>query len=190
MIKSILAEGKLSRYVYFNNDGVITKISSKKEDDDSMWATFAIGDVLPFIDGTYRFSDYIVNKNTTDIGYSIVKKRVELKSRAIESQIKKITSCNDADIVVLLQGNSIKIKAAKRIIEKSISEDQEVTIAGKSDHPFFITLKDNPDYVLKEISVPYNKILTGSEFSEEIPFSIDKVSVYTRPYFNTYSLEI
>lgn len=190
MIKSIFNEGKLSRYVYFNNDGIITKISSKKEDDDdSLWATFAIGDVLPFINGSYKFSDYIVNKNSTDIGYSIVKKRVDLKSRAIESQIKKITPCNDADIMVLLQDNFIKIKAAGRIIEKGISSDQEVTIAGKSEHPFFITLKDNPDYVIKEVSVPYNVILTGSEFSEKIPFSHTKVSVYTRPYFNTYSLE-
>lgn len=191
MIKSIFAEGKPLRYVYFTNDGAITKISSKREDDnDSLWATFVIGDVLPFIDGTYRFTDYIVNKNSTDIGYSILKKKVDLKSRAIETQIKKITPCNDADIVVLLQDSIIKIRAAERIIEKGISSDQEVMIAGKSEHSFFLTLRDNPDYVLKEILVPYNVILTGSEFLQNIPFPKTKVSVYTRPYFNTYSLEI
>ena len=191
MINSILNNSEPSRYVYFNNDGMITKISSKKENDtDVMWATFKTEDVIPFIDGTYRFSDYVVNKNAKNLGHSIIKKRVDLKSRAIESQIKKITYCNDADIVVLLQDDTIKITASSSIVDKDISPDQEVMIAGKADHPFFVTLKDKPDYILKEILVPYSLILTGSEFSDVIPFSSKKVSVYTRPYFNTYSLEI
>lgn len=190
MIKSVTNKTVPLRYVYFSNEGTITKISSKNDDEsDDMWATFDIADVKPFIDGSFKFSDYVVNKNTTDMGYSIVKKRVDVKSRAIESQIRKITTCKDAEIVIKLEQNSIKIKAAKSVIEKDLSSDQEVMIAGKSSHPFFITIKDRPDFILQEVSVPYNILLTGETFSESIPYNHSAVSIYTRPYFNTYSLE-
>ncbi len=188
MIKSVVSDSLPLRYVYFSNEGTITKIASRTDDDtDDLWATFRISDVLPFIDGSYRFSDYVVNKNSTDIGYSIIKKRVDVKSRAIESQIKKVSTCNDAEIVIILKENNISIMASEKVIEKDISSDQEVMIAGKANHPFFITLKDRPDFILKEILVPYNLLLTGKIYSDTIPNST--VSVYTRPYFNTYSLE-
>jgi hypothetical protein len=190
MIKSVISDSLPLRYVYFSNEGTITKISSRTDSDsEDSWATFKISDVMPFIDGSYRFSDYLVNKNTNDLGYSIVKKRVDVKSRAIESQIKKVSACKDAEIVIVLKQNRISISASARVIEKDISSDQEVMIAGKSNHPFFITMKDRPDFILKEVLVPYNILLVGDTFSEPIPYNSTAVSIYTRPYFNTYSLE-
>lgn len=190
MIKSVTDPTVPLRYVYFSNEGTITKISSKNDTEtDDLWSTFSISDMMPFIDGSYKFSDYVVNKNTTDIGYSIVKKRVDVKSRAIESQIRKINTCNDAEIVLKLEKNNIKIQAANSVLEKNITSDQEVTIAGKTNHPFFITMKDRPDFILKEVLVPYKTLLTGEIFFESIPYNHLAVSIYTRPYFNTYSLE-
>lgn len=190
MIRSVTTKTVPLRYVYFSNDGTINKISSKNDTEtDDLWATFSITDVTPFIDGSYKFSDYVVNKNTTDIGYSIVKKRIDVKSRAIESQIRKINTCKDAEIVIFLKQDNITIRASQSVLEKDISSDQEVMIAGKTSHPFFITMKDRPDFILKEVLVPYNILLTGEVFSESIPYNHLAVSIYTRPYFNTYSLE-
>ena len=190
MIKSISSSSLPTRYVYFNNEGTISKISSKIIDDDAdMWALFKIEDVIPFIDGTYRFSDYLVSKIPNELGYSIIKKKVDMKSRAVETQIKKISTCKNAEIVVRLKNNTILVKASNAILETQISTDQEVMVAGKSSHPFFLTMKDRPDFIIKEISVPYNLLLTGIEFSEYIKFKNSEVSVYTRPYFNSYSLE-
>lgn len=190
MIRSISPSSLPSRHVYFNNEGTISKISSRVVDDDTdMWALFKIEDVLPFIDGTYRFSDYVVSKIPNELGYSIIKKKVDMKSRAVETQIRKISTCNDAEIIVKLKNNSIVVKASDKILETQISSDQEVMVAGKSFHSFFITMKDRPDFIIQEISVPYNLLLTGIEFSEQIRHKNTAVSVYTRPYFNSYSLE-
>jgi hypothetical protein len=69
-----------------------------------------------------------------------------------------------------------------------IDENQVVTIAGKTEHVFFVTHKDRPDFLIKTILVPFSELLSSGK-SIKLSYNKYNVSVYTQKYFDKYSWE-
>jgi hypothetical protein len=180
-----------SRAVFFTDDGVITKISSLSEKEANLnFAWFALKDVLPFLDGVYKFSDYIVTKTKNPLIHEIKKKSVDFKQRSADRLIHKISTCNDSEIVIKLDNTSIKIMASDGVLnEFDVNVNNDVKISGYETHIFYVTLKDNPDFVLQTIEVPFNKLLSGEVIETECVKETSSVSLYTKRVFNSYSLE-
>ena len=77
---------------------------------------------------------------------------------------------------------------ANEKLKKTIGIDanQLVTVAGKTDHVFFITYKDRPEFLIKIVEIPFSELLSTGK---RIKFVDNKysISVYTQKYFDKYS---
>ena len=188
-MKSILEKTPASRYVYFDNSGTITSITNRvSEDANEIYAIFDFDDILPFIDGTAKFTDYTVSRTDNPLVYEIVKHKVKLKQRNAESQISKITDCKDADIMIEYKDSSIEFSVDLSLVEKSkVSKNQSVVIAGTDEHPFFVTHKDRPEFLIDMVMVKFSDLLCGEKVVINCDYKYD-ISIYTRKYFDSYSL--
>jgi len=189
MISSILEKTQSARFVYFDNSGTITSISNRQsEDTNEMFAYFELDDVIPFIDGTEKFTDFTVKRSANPLIYEIVKYKVKLKQRNVENQISKIMSSGDGDIIVELTDDAIVISANPDLVIKSnVDKNQSVVIAGTDVHPFFITHKDKPEFVISTQLVKFSDILSGEKVTINYDYKYN-ISVYTRKYFDSYTL--
>lgn len=179
-----------SRYVYFDATGVITSITGRlSEETTDSFAPFEIEDVKDLITGDKRMIDYSVVRTSNPLIFEIVKKHVNVKTRNIKNQISKILENeNETDINVELVDDGLIFYASNDLILKTnVSAGQNVKIAGTSHHPFFITCKDRPDFLLKLLVVDFSELLSGEKLKINYEHKYD-ISVYTKEYFDTYSL--
>lgn len=189
MISSVIEKTQSARFVYFDNAGMITSITSRQsEENNEMFAYFELEDVMPFIEGTAKFTDYTVKRSANPLIYEIVQYKVKLKQRNVENQITKISSYGDGDIIVELTDNAIVISANNDLVLKSnVDKNQSVIVAGTDVHPFFITHKDKPEFVISTQLVKFSDLLSGEKVTINYDYKYD-ISVYTRKYFDSYTL--
>ena len=188
MITSTIEDNRTNRYVYFDDTGTITSISGRTDDTDNMYAIFKLDDILPFIEGTYKFSDYTVVRNSNPLVYDIVKRKVNIKQRSAENQISKIIELDGADINIEMTDNSIVISASDGLVARSnVDKNQSVVVAGTDSHPFFITHKDKPEFLINMQMIKFSDLLSGEKVTINYDYKYD-ISIYTRKYFDSYSL--
>ena len=186
---SVTEATRTTRYVYFDDTGTITSITGREEENNSnMYALFEIDTVVPFLEGVYKFSDYTVTRTSNPLVYEIVKRKVNIKQRSAENQISKITEIDDGDIVVELTADGIVFSASAGLVERSqVDKNQTVVVAGSDVHPFFITHKDRPEFLISIETVKFSDLLSGEKVTINYDYKYD-ISVYTRKYFDSYSL--
>ena len=184
---SVIEKTDTCRAVYFDGFSKITQITNRIQDTTDLFAWFEIEDVKPFLDGRYKFSDYIVSRTDNPLIYEIIKTKVDIRRRNKDNQLHKIGTTEDTDILIYLEDDDLVFEASESL-KKSIGIDahQVVTVAGKTEHVFFVTYKDRPEFLIKTILVPFAELLsTGKRVKfEENKYSI---SVYTQKYFDKYS---
>ena len=189
MMISVTEATRTTRYVYFDDTGTITSITGREEENNSnMYALFEIDTVVPFLEGVYKFSDYTVTRTSNPLIYEIAKRKVNIKQRSAENQISKITEIDDGDIVVELTSDGIVFSASAGLVKRSqVDKNQTVVVAGSDVHPFFITHKDRPEFLISIETVKFSDLLSGEKVTINYDYKYD-ISVYTRKYFDSYSL--
>lgn len=189
MTTSLLEKTQTARFVYFNNEGMITSITSRQSEDTSeMFAYFELDDIISFIDGSSKFTDYTMKRSSNPLIFEIVKRNVKLRQRNVGSQITRIPSYGDGDIIVELVDDAIVISASDELVLKSnIGKNQSVLIAGTDTHPFFITHKDKPEFLISTHLVKFSDLLSGEKVTINYDYKYS-ISVYTRQYFDSYTL--
>ena len=184
---SVIEQTKTCRAVYFDGFNKITQITNQIQDTKDLFAWFEIEDVKPFLDGRYKFSDYIVSRTKNPLVYEIIKTKVDIKRRNKDNQLHKILTTEDADILLSFKNDELVFKASDKL-NKSIGIDpnQLVSVAGKTDHVFFITHKDRPEFLIKTVEVPFSELLSTGK---RVKYELNKysISVYTQKYFDKYS---
>lgn len=185
---SLLEQTPDTRAVFFDTSGMIFKISNRVEEDNTNFAWFKVEDIKPFIVGEFKFSDYAVVRTSNPLLYEIKKKKIDLKTRNIDSNIVKIENSENPDLIVTVKDDTIIIEASKELIKKSnVSDGQVVKLAGNAYHPFFITHIDRPDFLISTEMIRFSELLSGEKVIIKYEYKYD-VSVYTRKYFDNYSL--
>lgn len=188
---SVAEHNRYTRIVFFDGSGTITKISSRTTDEDvGTQAIFELEDVKPFLTGEFRFSDYIVMKSSLALKFEIKKKTPALSHRSVVHQVSKIISCNDADIVLNYKDNIVSIMASDKLLANQSMEEVNSLVSNMRDHQFFVTFKDQPNFIIDTLAVPFSGLLvSGIKYEFKLSYPKDKISIYTKKYFNTYSLE-
>ena len=193
MIISNKVKQDRDRLVIFGTSGEILQITSKSlDDEENLSAWFSFDDILPFLDGKYRFTDYVVVRSKSPFRYEIVKRVVDIRQRNVDSQFIKISTCNDAQVMIYLKDNTVKFAMSEEVKNENqnyIGEETDVQISGMSDHPFFVTVKDKPDFLLTTLKVPFSKLLRGDKVEIILDYNINDISIFTKKFFDTYSLE-
>ena len=121
------------------------------------------------------------------IEYLIENKFIDIKRRNKDNQLHKILTVEDADIILSFDGDELSFTASDDL-KSSIEVDanQLVSVAGKTDHGFFITHKDRPDFLLTVVNVPFSELLSTGK-SVKLSYNKYNISVYTQKYFDKYS---
>lgn len=180
------------RYVYFNDDGLITGIAPRFRDDlPGTYALFEFDDIEDFIKGKLRFSEYVVSRTKTPLEYTINKKKVNYKSRSLDNQLLKIDTCEKADIVVSYKNGILTFESSDSVVKNSgVTFGQEVTVSGSNVHPFFVTVNNRPDFILETVLVSFSDLMVGEKVEVKLDMPYKDIGLYSRHYFNSYSLEI
>ena len=186
---SVIDPTATTRYVYFNDSGIINSISGRPiEDTTDSYAFFELDDIVDFVQGNIRFTDYTVTRTDNPLVFEIVKKKVNVRQRNVQNQIYKLQSSEEYDILVEVNDKEIRVSASDDLVRRSgVRKNQSVSIAGTDKHPFFITFKDKPDFLIDTILVSLSDLLCGETVSINYEHKYD-ISVYTKKYFDTYSL--
>ena len=186
---SVIDPTATTRYVYFNDSGIINSISGRPiEDTTDSYAFFELDDIIDFVQGNIRFTDYTVTRTDNPLVFEIVKKKVNVRQRNVQNQIYKLQTTEEYDILVEVSNNEIRVSASDDLVRRSgVRKNQSVSIAGTDKHPFFITFKDKPDFLIDTILVSLSDLLCGETVSINYEHKYD-ISVYTKKYFDTYSL--
>mgnify|MGYP000079428202 FL=1 len=184
---SLINKTDTCRAVYFDSFNKITQITNQIQDTKNLFAWFEIEDIKPFLEGSYKFSDYIVSRTDNPLVYEIIKTKVDIKRRNKDNQLHKILETKDADIFLPFEDDELVFKASDKL-KKSIGIDphQLVSVAGKTDHVFFITHKDRPEFLIKTILVPFSELLSSGKHVK-LSYNKYSISVYTQKYFDKYS---
>lgn len=186
---SLIEPTKTTRLVYFDDGGAITTITGRKLEDNSQTYTyFEIDDIVEFIEGTKKFTDYTVTRTDKPLVFEIVKKQADVRQRNVKNQIYKIIDDGDTDIVVEVGDGFVTIYANDDLVKKSgVKKNQSVAFAGTDMHPFFVTHRDKPDFLISTLLVSFSDILSGEKVTINFEHKYD-VSIYTKKYFDTYTL--
>ena len=184
---SIIEKTDTSRAVYFDGFNKITQITNQIQDTKDLFAYFEFDTIKPFLEGTIKFSDYIISRTDNPLVFEIIKTKVDINRRNKDNQLHKIATIPDSDILVYLEDGDLVFEASESLKKNiGIDPNQVVTVAGKTEHVFFVTYKDKPEFLIKTVLVPFSELLsTGKRVKfEENKYSI---SVYTQKYFDKYS---
>ena len=191
---SLIQKTDTCRAVYFDSFNKITQITNQVQDTKDMFAWFEIEDIEPFLSGKFKFSDYIVSRTDNPLIYGIVKSKVDIKRRNKDNQLHKILTIEDADILLHFEGDELVFKVSDKL-SKSIGVDsshpivdshQLVSVAGKTDHVFFISHKDRPAFLITTVEVPFSELLSTGKHVK-LSYNKYSISVYTQKYFDKYS---
>ena len=70
---SLLEPTKTTRYVYFDDSGMISSINGRLDENSSnSHALFEMDDIKDFIEGNKRFTDYAVTRTENPLVFEIV----------------------------------------------------------------------------------------------------------------------
>ena len=96
---SVIERTNTSRAVYFDGFSNIVQITNQIQDTKDLFAWFEIEDIKPFLDGRYKFSDYIVSRTDNPLIYEIIKTKVDIRRRNKDNQLHKILTTDDARVL-------------------------------------------------------------------------------------------
>ena len=185
---SLIERTNTCRAVYFDGFNKITNITNHIEETKDLFAWFEIKDIEPFLTGEYKFSDYIVSRTDNPLVYEIVKSKIDIKRRNKDNQLHKILTTEEPDIILSFDGDELSFKASDTLKDTiDVDANQLVSVAGKTEHVFFITHKDRPDFLLTVVNVPFSELLSTGK-SVKLSYNKYNISVYTQKYFDKYSL--
>ena len=181
-------ENKKLRVISFDNNGKILEISSRKPiDEHTLFAYFNFDDVVSFITGESRISDHVIKKTSDVFIYEIVKTKVSIKKRVTEGQLFHIEEQENAEIDITFDGEYLVFKPNKELKESTdVDSSQDVTVAGKSSHVFFITYEWKPQQLIQTLQIPFADLLS-SEVSIKFDYNKYSISLYTQKFLETYS---
>ena len=110
---SVIEQTKTCRAVYFDGFSKISQITNQILDTKDLFAWFEIEDIAPFLDGRYKFSDYIVSRTKNPLIYEIIKSKVDIKRRNKDNQLHKILTIEDADIFLSFEDGELMLSYNK-----------------------------------------------------------------------------
>ena len=176
------------RVVSFDEKGKIDSISSKEpEQDNLLFAYFTMEDMIPFMQGTNKMSDYLVSKTKDVFTYEIIKNKVDIKKRSKESQLFQIPYMENVDIDITYDGKELKFTPSEDIVKGSgVTSSQQVTVGGKHAHVFFVTHDNKPEHLIQTLQIPFAELLSGP-VSIKFEYNKYSISLYTQKFLETYS---
>ena len=177
------------KIVYFDEKGSIKSLENRVDENSTYhYAYFLFSDLVGFIDGTKRTIDYkvVYHKDTLDYSIELAGKKKYSTTNNLNI-LSKVQKCYDPEVVVQIKENEITFTATHKLSDFFVDDESDTVILGMKSHPFYIILKDEPNFLLDTLNIEFSKLLTGREYTINYEHKYD-ISIYTKSIFNKYSL--
>ena len=170
------------KIVYFDDNGTIESFENRVcSDSNNKYAYFKTSDVSILLDGTRKIDDFhVIYKNDT-VSYYIVQKDKNIIN--ITQCTKKLETVSNPTIIIDIIDTGFTFQLAKDI-------SVDITLLVKLNQNFYITLQDEPDFIIDSINLNYENIISGEKYTINYIHKYDDISMYiTEEILETYSIE-
>lgn len=188
-------------FVYYNDTGEIQSIGPllDSEMNHLKHAQFPLSEVAPFLHGAKAMHTHVVIPDKDNLA------KLVIASKAVEvNEIKTIdrflTEVNNTDWHnwhvgvthdVLSSCVTFKIRESirKELLLDTNVTSENITVHGLPFIDFYFTLNGDPNFLIHEISVPTNKLITQDEFRiyyDPKKVNIAGTSLFTKKVFANY----
>lgn len=176
-------------YLHYNkNTNVIYSVSNEKTVDHESSLEISFDDYKEFIEGRRNTSDYEV------IVHEGVERLIQISDPLNNFTFKNklfewINSLPTSDTDLIINWNK-KLKCWEFSLSKDVKSRLPKNV--NSNAVFFVTLADDFDFLINTIVINVKELANTKTikipFSSKIEEQIDKISLSTVRYFNTYGL--
>lgn len=170
------------KIVYFDDNGGIESFENNiLSDSNNKYAYFKTSDVSILLDGTRKIDDFhVIYKNDT-VSYYIVQKDKNIIN--ITQCTKKLETVSNPTIIIDIIDTGFSFQLAKDILI-------DTTLLAKLNQNFYITLHEEPDFIIDSINLNYENIISGEKYEINYVHKYNDISMYiTEEILKTYSIE-
>jgi hypothetical protein len=171
------------KIVYFDDNGEIKSFENAiLADSNNTYAYFKISDISMLLDGAQKIDDFHVIYKKDTLSYYVVKKdRKHVIS--IKNNIQKLEPRDNPTIVIDIIDSGFSFQLTKNILV-------ETTLIAKLNQNFYITLLDEPDFIIDILNLNYEKLISGEKYTINYIHKYNDISMYiTEEILETYSIE-
>ena len=179
------------KIVYFDTDGSIISFANRVDEKSTYeYEYFLLDDIIDFMNGTLKHTNYKVVFQQDRLIYAIerISSSTFVTTNALYHFSNKIEYSDNPDILIKLTSTGLTIQATKKLGDFFIEDrSTDITILQSTSHAFYITLKDQPDFLLDTTNIRFADILSGEEIAINYEHKYN-ISIYTNRVFDIYSL--
>ena len=178
-------------YVYFDNQKQILSVSGRKDPTSPhRYTVFPREDVIGFMDGSMRASEYQIVENRKTGKVKIEKRKTAVLSiQTLDDKLYKIESLTKDyfDVKIIHKNNSLHFKLNEEKRKNLLGDASDITINGADTLEFFITSKDDPHFLKQHISINVAEFIKQDI---EVKYEQDlDISIYTKRVYEDYCYE-
>ncbi|MDB4335377.1 hypothetical protein OAA05_00915 [bacterium] len=177
--------------VYFNADGDILSYSQEKVKKQKGWeqATFT-REQVEILKGKNTNLYRVVQDPNIDTIYSIELKPIESVFVRTEQSFVTIIQKDKktgAEILVYFEDNKFIVELTSKVLKKYKNiEPALATINGSKELKFYFTSLNDPHFLIHNINISLEKLLSSSKVETKVPPKLNQCSVYTLKLFDKY----
>ena len=178
-------------YIYFDNRKQIVSVSGRKDPTSPHhYTVFPREDVIGFMDGSMRSSEYQVVENRKTGKVTIEKKKTNVVSiQTLDDKLYKIEPLtkDNFDVKIIHKNSSLQFKLNAKKRKDLLGDASDITINGADTLEFFITSKNDPHFLKKHIRISVADFIK-QDIKVEYEQDLD-ISIYTKRVYEDYCYE-
>ena len=179
-------------YVYFDDTGQILSISGRKDTTSQhRFSTFPREEVIDFMEGIKSMANYYISENRKTGKVRIQEKITnEIIVQTLDDKLYKIEPLtkDNFDVKIIIDYNIMHITLHENIRKELLRDASDITINGATTLQFFITKKDDPHFLKKEIIIDIINLIKQDITVDCTP--LGEFSIYTKRVYEDYCYEI
>lgn len=186
-------------YVYYDHaTGLINCISNQEmpEFATKSLCMMPMSEVIRFLEGTDSTADYVVIQDAKDVTkHTLVKRQMEITPlRTVSKSLAEIEEgYKDAQICIerYVQGNKLRVYLVDKVREELAKFNPlNVTIHGFKELAFYFTAKNDPTFLITQITVTARDLVISKDIWIELDTDLDDTSLYTKKVFPEYEYKV
>jgi hypothetical protein len=176
-------------YLYINKESLqVTGISASLDPETLDYVETIEKDLaIEFVNGPHLINDYIVYFDGTKPHFVKKEKSKDFVAPFYYSPLMMDKEVENADITVHLINDEMRVSLRKELSGYAMTIYGNVS-EQKRNVEFYISAKNDPNKLYEVVYVDMMSLIAGSEVLIAFNYDPDKVSIFTRKIFDTYSL--
>jgi len=179
-------------YVYFDDTGQILSISGRKDTTSQhRFSTFPREEVIDFMEGIKSMANYYISENRKTGKVRIQEKITnEIIVQTLDDKLYKIEPLtkDNFDIKIIHKNGSLHFKLNTEKGKNLLGDAFDITINGATTLEFFITAKNDPHFLKKEISIAIISLIK-QDITVDCTGQLGEFSIYTKRVYEDYTYE-